>query len=145
MGKKKIKMVKSPTPSKLSRSKSLPLKSKICPDCGDRTVIYRQINRNGGKVVAERCPSCKKNPNKGRPFLSKKLVENWDLLPLLEDNMMYSSPCIYKGCENKNTEYHHFAPRHLFQDFEKWPGGFLCMEHHSVWHKTTKTGNWRQR
>jgi hypothetical protein len=43
--------------------------------------------------------------------------------------------CEYHGCERTDTEYHHWAPRHLFTDAEDWPGSYLCGEHHPHWHR----------
>ena len=113
-----------------------------CPHCGGKTQLYRQINQNGAKVVVERCEACRRNPNKGKPFLPKNTVKDWDALPLFEDNSLSAEPCVVRGCRNRGSEYNHWAPRHLFEDCEDWPGGWLCLPHHTEWHKKTRTGSY---
>lgn len=117
----------------------------ICPHCKtEETVIYRQVNSSGSKVVVERCPNCHRNPNKGKPFLPLQNY-NWDELPLFENYSDQSMPCCVAGCANIGTEYHHFAPRHLFDNPDGWPTGYLCKEHHNEWHEKTRTGSYYKR
>ena len=112
----------------------------ICRKCKVDCVIYRSINYSGSKVVVERCPQCRRNPNTGKPFLRLKDYD-WDSLPLFEDNSVGSEPCGYEGCENVGVEHHHYAPAHLFpEDSNNWPAGYLCRFHHDLWHEVTETG-----
>jgi len=111
-----------------------------CPYCGTKCVVYRQINANGAKVVVERCPDCRRNPNAKKPFL-KVSDYDWESLPLFEDASEYSEPCSVRGCTNVGTELHHFAPVHLFDDAWNWPMEYLCKEHHKEWHEKTLTGS----
>lgn len=114
-----------------------------CDRCGTMGVVYRQVNGNGNVVIVERCPKCKTNTLPGRPFLSKGDFENIGALPLWEDFTENSEPCAVKGCRNLGSEYHHFAPRHLFGfECEGWPGAYLCKYHHDLWHKQTLTGSY---
>lgn len=115
-----------------------------CKHCNVESVIYRQINTSGARVVVERCPKCRTNPNTNRPFLSVKDYD-WFSLPLFEDMSKDAEPCSYKGCKNIGTEYHHFAPRHLFDDADNWLTGWLCKYHHALWHEKTMTGAYRTR
>jgi hypothetical protein len=110
-----------------------------CKICNTNCIIYRQINTSGSRVVVERCPNCGRNPNTGRPFLSVKDYD-WESLPLLEDLSLSASPCAVIGCTNTGTEFHHFAPRHLFDNSDDWPVAWLCREHHREWHEKTLTG-----
>jgi hypothetical protein len=91
-------------------------------------------------VVVERCPNCGGNPNTGKPFLRLKDYD-WESLPIFEDFSKNAEPCSYEDCENKGVEFHHFAPRHLFEDADKWPTAYLCREHHRIWHEKTLTGS----
>lgn len=115
-----------------------------CPCCNIECVMYRQINQSGSKVVVERCPVCRQNPNSGKPFYSKKDYE-WDALPLFVDYSKDAPKCAVRNCENKGVEYHHFAPRHLFDNADDWPTGYLCYPHHLEWHRKTRTGMFDER
>lgn len=112
----------------------------MCPHCGSEVQTYRQINSNGAKVVVKRCVVCHRVPDLKHVFYPKD--ENWDSLPLLEDFTTDAYPCCVKGCTNQGSELHHFAPRHLFDDANSWPMGFLCAKHHREWHEKTKTGSY---
>jgi hypothetical protein len=116
-----------------------------CSYCSTPGKLYRQTNGNGAFVVVERCPKCKGNTRPGFPFLSKKDHLDWETLPLFDDLTKHSEPCAVKGCGRKDTESHHFAPKHLFEDFNDWPTAWLCQEHHRQWHKLTKTGMYAPR
>jgi len=111
-----------------------------CKNCNINCILYKQINASGAVVVVERCPDCGRNPNKGHPFLPK--AEGWESLPLFEDYSIGAEPCAVRGCTNIGTEYHHFSPRHIFEDADDWPTGYLCKEHHKEWHKRTRTGSY---
>jgi len=100
--------------------------------------LYKQINSNGAKVVVERCEKCGANTNK-KAFLPRSSVKNWDALPLFK--MISGEKCEVRGCNDTYTELHHWAPRHLFEDYEDWPTSYLCLaKHHPEWHKKTRTG-----
>lgn len=44
-------------------------------------------------------------------------------------------PCEVCGAEDQ-TEYHHWAPRHLFgDDCDNWPKSTLCQKCHVRWHQ----------
>lgn len=116
----------------------------VCNRCKTECVIYRQVNTNGARVVVERCPKCKRNPNTGQAFLPVKNYD-WESLPLFEDLSVNAEPCGYHGCKNIGTEYHHFAPRHLFEDADNWQTGYLCKFHHARWHEITETGSYISR
>jgi len=115
-----------------------------CKYCGTEGKIYRAVNGNGAKVVVERCPACRRNTRPGNAFLSKNGYD-WESLPMFDDYTKYSDPCSVKNCKNKDTELHHFAPRHLFSDAESWATAYLCKFHHDLWHKLTGTGSYAPR
>lgn len=112
-----------------------------CNRCNVEGKIYSQINASGSRVIVERCPRCGRNPNAKQAFLPLKDYD-WDSLPLFADYSKDAQPCGYHGCTNPGSEYHHYAPRHLFEDADNWPGGPLCREHHKIWHETTQTGSY---
>ena len=116
----------------------------ICSRCGVETVIYRQVNASGAKVVVERCPICRTNPRMGQAFLPKKDYE-WDSLPLFDDYSKHAEPCAVKGCANVGTEWNHWMPRHLSDEADDWPGAWLCAQHHREWHEKTQTGSYAKR
>lgn len=113
----------------------------LCKRCNIPCRIYGQINTSGTHVVVERCPQCGGNPNTGRPFLPIKDYD-WDSLPLFDDLSKTAEPCAVRGCHNIGTEYHHFAPRHLFDNADDWPTAWLCKIHHREWHEKTMTGSY---
>jgi hypothetical protein len=117
----------------------------LCKNCNIDAELYRMIISSGVTVIVERCPICGRNPNKGRPFISKSEVKDFHLLPLLEDMTPDAPACEYIGCQNKGSEYHHYAPRHLFEDADNWGTGYLCKYHHALWHKVTATGSYAKR
>jgi hypothetical protein len=118
----------------------------ICPHCGGDLVLYRQINGNGSQVIVARCCKCDRIPNAKQPFLPKSDYPHWQEFPVYQDNTQFSEPCCVKGCERRDTEYHHFAPRHLFAEAaDNWPTGWLCLIHHREWHEKTKTGMFAKR
>jgi hypothetical protein len=42
-------------------------------------------------------------------------------------------PCERCG-STEGSEYHHWAPVHLFEDAEDWPKSYLCRKCHLEWH-----------
>jgi hypothetical protein len=58
-------------------------------------------------------------------------------LPVARDRGIDCHPCAI--CGSRYTEYHHWAPSFLRdsfgEDYNKWPGTWLCREHHKLWHK----------
>ena len=92
-------------------------------------------------MVVERCPVCRRNPTPQRAFLPKA---NYDLekLPIFENLAKDAPKCDVKGCINIGVEYHHYAPRHLFDNADDWLTGWLCKQHHAEWHKKTRTGSY---
>jgi hypothetical protein len=49
-----------------------------------------------------------------------------------------SPPCEHCGSSG-GSQLHHWAPRALFPDADRWPTGWLCSACHSHWHVTTRT------
>jgi hypothetical protein len=108
----------------------------VCKHCGGRNLTpYRQINGNGATVIILRCDNCGRNPDAAQPFQRKSDYPNFDTFPILQNYIINKEPCAVLGCENTDTEYHHFAPRYLFgADAERYPREYLCRMHHKEWH-----------
>jgi hypothetical protein len=108
--------------------------SVVCQHCGCRRIAFGlHINRSGAKTVIARCSNCGYNPIKNKPFYS---VKDFDIetMPVLMDDRPDSEPCAVCK-EKRGSQYHHFAPRHLFgTECEDWPGAWLCKKHHDQWH-----------
>jgi hypothetical protein len=73
----------------------------------------------------------------GKMFISHYHVNQAGIdiesLPVINDYRNGGTPCAV--CGAPGTEYHHWAPRHLFPDADSWPGDHLCHYHHiDVWH-----------
>lgn len=113
-----------------------------CKNCGGECVKGLHVFRDGFPHVVERCRDCGRNPHR-EPFLAKE--DSWENLPILINDLSDSEPCVVEGCQNKGTQLHHFAPRHLFETADDWPTGYLCTPHHFEWHKKTKTGYFAKR
>ena len=52
------------------------------------------------------------------------------------------NPCQYQGCTTPHhlVERHHFAPKARFgyEEADRWPQGYLCKQHHDVWHEVMR-------
>jgi hypothetical protein len=107
-----------------------------CKRCGSEYINkYRQIARNGAVTIILRCANCGENPTPATPFHGKAAFPEYETFPVLNDYREFGEPCAVRGCDDIETEYHHFAPRHLFgNDAEDYPGAYLCRRHHKEWH-----------
>jgi len=52
------------------------------------------------------------------------------------------NPCQVKECTTPHhlVEQHHFAPKRRFglEEANRWPQGYLCKQHHDVWHEVMR-------
>lgn len=87
---------------------------------------------NGALSYYLACHDCGKN------FSQKHAdVPGWaKQAPLRADNAGTSHPCA--RCKSQFTEYHHFAPRAIFTDADRWPGAWLCKPCHQLWHSAMR-------
>ena len=102
-----------------------------CQHCKNQATFYRLIIASGAEVITVRC-ACGRIPVDGQPFFSKSRYA-WGDLPLVDDYRKDAEPCARCGSKI-GTEYHHWAPKHLFSDPDKWPGSYLCKSCHKEWH-----------
>lgn len=103
-------------------------------------ILVRNITTSGVSQVYWQCQVCKKSTTKPMQYIHHKRVEMYGLdvnqIPVIEDYSKDGPPCDVRGCENRGTEVHHVAPRHLFGDnADSWPTINLCKLHHDEWHK----------
>lgn len=114
----------------------------FCEHCRqDRQVYYGiVIVSSGAKAVRARCLSCGNPPTRNDPSYAQKNFKIDELPIISTDNFDKSYPCVV--CGKLGTEWHHFAPRHLFDNADDWPAASLCLEHHHEWHNklTPKMG-----
>lgn len=69
--------------------------------------------------------------------------EESDLMVVF-DGRDSSRQCAYIGCNEIAVEYNHWGPRYLFpDDYENWPGDYLCPEHHLLWHRIVTPDMWK--
>lgn len=105
-----------------------------CAACNQPARLVKGYASNGALRVWWHCDACDKNAV--RPGFCVKLAGSPDSLPLMYDYRTTAEPCVVCG-STAGTEYHHFAPRHIFgDDADKWPGAYLCRICHMLWHKT---------
>jgi hypothetical protein len=113
-------------------------KAKDCQRCGKSitALLVRRISANGVSMVYWQCPDCldaiDKTPHWIKHDQLKTAKIDPETLPVAGDYRHFES-CVV--CGAPATEYHHWAPRHLFGiEAEQWPGAYLCPKHHKTWH-----------
>lgn len=83
---------------------------------------------SGHEHVTEFCFACHCRPSGA--FVSKDEVRrrgiNVENLEVVKDNRSPAQPC--EVCGAPETELHHWAPVHLFDDANAWPMGYLCCD-----------------
>lgn len=111
-----------------------------CKKCDGACHLARGKAANGSTQVFWWCARCNyygtgKDHFIGLEYVRRVLRVNPDDLPLVERfSDVPKHVCEYYGCISTDTEYHHWAPRHLFDDADNWPGSWLCRVHHPAWH-----------
>jgi len=98
--------------------------------CGMRShYVQRLVARNGSTQLRGVCVAC------GSVHPQALSQDDWhpSEFPLLEDRTINAVPCERCGSSG-GTEEHHWAPEHLFDDFDEWPTSFLCVPCHKYWH-----------
>jgi hypothetical protein len=114
-------------------------KLMLCKKC-DRKVLaklIRNIVNSGASQVFWLCPICNTNAmGAGQWIDHKKIIASKlttiENIPVANDYRI--DKCVV--CGEVGTEYHHFAPKHLFHDeADKWPTAYLCKKHHDQWHR----------
>jgi len=110
---------------------------KLCERCNVEVLarLVRTIAQNGANQVYWWCISGNHKLARTAHFIPHDILRQYNIepnrLPIME-NYSHNEPCIV--CGNPMTELHHFAPRYLFEDADKWPTAYLCKPHHKQWH-----------
>ena len=108
--------------------------TKSCSKCNGLGILQKAIISNGEVQIKYICQMC------GRRSLpiSKKIIAASGIdINMLEVGDSYATiECEVKGCVNVGYEWHHIAPRHLFENPDLWPQIKLCKKHHKEWHET---------
>ena len=114
-----------------------------CFRCGGTRIEFRRtIMQNGQTSIGAYCLQCNRLATKEtcipkRRFSAGQIAD----MVIEHDYSQHDNVCCVKGCTRHDVEWHHFAPRGLFnQEADDWPGGWLCAKHHREWHERTKTG-----
>ena len=98
-----------------------------------KIVITRSRSQSGQDLLWSECERClaqkRRLPNREWPA-------DWVSLPIVQDHVD-RTPCDHCGDTN-GVEYHHYAPKALFDDPNSWPVGPLCRECHTFWHNTIR-------
>ncbi len=120
-----------------------------CERCGSaNTEATKTIMHNGEICVTVWCWDCRQSATR-KPWVSKGDFTDRELadMRVRVDNRDPRHTCCVQGCGDFETEWNHFAPRHLWGEGEsaRWPAGWLCREHHREWHRRTRTGQYRPR
>ncbi len=115
-------------------------RKETCCNCkiGRKARLVRDIATNGAINIYWLCTNCLKPFYPGKQFIKHEKVIDFgidiDELLVIEDYSANGEPCAV--CGKRQTEIHHFAPKHLFgDDADKWPVAPLCKYHHTMWHE----------
>lgn len=120
-----------------------PCSGGVCSGCRwdckhAATVTGYIIKRNGSMQVRVRCIRCNGEPHHSAPRRGTEYADV--LLADLRD----SSVCERCG-SLEGVEYHHYAPRNVFPDANKWATGYLCVACHREWHQTMNGYAWTKK
>lgn len=112
--------------------------AKIAAQNGPVT-IGKMIAADGGIHVRVSTATGRYIQNIDKSIVPELVLEE---MQVVADYTEYSHECAVRGCDRRDTQYHHFAPRHLFDDADNWPCAYLCKYHHDLWHNRI-TGHWQ--
>lgn len=107
-----------------------------CIVCGSNNIErVRNIASNGASQVFELCLVCGKNARGKAIYLKREETGKPEQYRVINDYRENAPAC--ERCGSKiGSEYHHWAPQHIFADANNWPGSYLCVPCHMLWHKT---------
>jgi hypothetical protein len=108
-----------------------------CPKCGsvDNWTPRPFVNRGGHITFPFICVA--KNLFSDEcgyrsPFIASKDEVDEGIISYIPMHASDKPTC--ERCGVSGAEYHHWAPKYLFEDTEKWPGSYLCISCHQRWH-----------
>lgn len=113
------------------------VQARECAEAGHpNTNIYVWTSERGGhRWARETCEDC--GERVGSQIGTRRLKAlglDRNSLPLAQCNVVTREICARCGGDD-SVEYHHWAPRHLFDDADEWPGDYLCRPCHQKWHR----------
>jgi hypothetical protein len=93
------------------------------------------MSSNGVAMIADWCSTCNKPLEEGVWIKHENLSRDPMSYDLVKDNRN-AKECGYRNCIKTNKEIHHYAPKEVFgvEEAEKYVKGFLCDEHHKLYH-----------
>ena len=110
--------------------------SERCIRCGLSAHLARASAGNGATQVFWWCARCQRYAAGSAYFVSQSYLKSIGIdiaaLPIVTRSSEPQPHC--ERCGSLGAEYHHWAPKHLFEDAELWPGSYLCVEGHHKWH-----------
>ncbi len=107
-----------------------------CMTCGQVPITGYIITRSGSYQVKRVCIQCGAGPS--TVGSAKRGSEYLDIC--LDDHRDDTS-C--ERCESVDgVELHHYAPRNVFPDADRWATGYLCRPCHREWHRTMNGYLW---
>lgn len=118
------------------------IRKRSCKRCGKPTQAELAANVCANEVVfiGWWCTICRGWAQPGMWIPKAKVLElgvKIEALPVRQ--MELGERCI--RCYGYGAEYHHWAPKALFrEDFDKWPGDYLCRRCHDRWHTIMTPG-----
>jgi hypothetical protein len=113
-----------------------PVASDLCPKCCSHSVQIRgyMVKANGEACPQILCLECGRRGD----------ISRHDLEPVLDivlrDNTAdkWNADKTCEHCGARGCEYHHFAPRAIFNDADSWPTAWLCPNCHRLWHQSMR-------
>jgi hypothetical protein len=100
--------------------------SRLCTEVYGERVAVRISN--GKLIIRHSCVCCGWLSSYNLPGTQAEAAR----LTLAADWTDSVPPC--ERCGKAGSERHHWAPRSLFEDADKWPTSYLCGRHHRQWH-----------
>lgn len=109
----------------------------LCERCCDYqpALLMRIVSQSGVSMPFWFCLTCQRAATKPPKWLSRKVTSAYqvdpDVLPVYGNvTVLYCTRCGGAG-----AEYHHWAPKEVFDDADNWPGAYLCVKCHHKWHE----------
>ena len=124
-------------------------KPQYCERCNSTNIkLRRALLINGVSRIAWWCMSCERwaihlgpaIPHTDVTAFMAQYGSTIEDIPIVRDDSM-ECPCVICG---KPGEWHHWAPQSMGNAFGadhiRWPGAFLCIYHHHLWHDIVTPG-----
>ena len=101
-----------------------------CQKCNSENMGIGTYSTASGSVVHPWfCLDCGKGTT---IYVKKTELKNYKITDVIFESE-YKQTC--ERCGALGAELHHYAPRHLFNDSDRWATGYLCVPCHILWHR----------